>query len=85
MFAKNRGGWPARPKTVFDAKAHRIARKAGDILDNAKTHLRETVDGDLWDAVVRQGDWATTEAMEMLDEAMRRVNQTNAAAQKEAK
>jgi hypothetical protein len=85
MRRLNHGGWPYRPKTVFDPAARRTAMKAATILDSAKTHLRETVDGDLWDGTARVGDWATSAAMTLLDEAMSRVNQAETAANQAAK
>jgi len=81
-FKLNRGGWPSRPKTIFAPAVMRKAAKVSDKLHAAVMYIHNTVDqsvqtpyGGLYDAVTKQGDWASSEALNILNEAMRQVNQ----------
>jgi hypothetical protein len=73
-FQRNRGGWPLRKKTIFDAKARQASERALDRLYRVKEYLRSTVDGQWYDAVKREGDWRTAFAMDVIDQAMGRVH-----------
>lgn len=71
---RNRGGWPARPKTVFDVAAVRRAARASDRLHSAIMHIHQTVAGDLYDVVADRGDRGSSDALKVLTDAMKRVN-----------
>jgi hypothetical protein len=80
-FKRNRGGWPAREKTIFDAPAMRLAARAIDRLHNAIMYIHNTVDsrdetpyGGLYDAVTGKGDRASSLALDALTNAMYQVN-----------
>lgn len=80
-FKRNRGGWPDRAKTIFDAPAMRRAARVTDRLHNAIMYIHNTVDsreetpyGGLYDAVTGKGDRASSLALDALTHAMYQVN-----------
>ncbi len=89
---KNRAGWPLRKKFIFDAASARRMQKATDKLHNAMMRIRETHDrseetvyGGLYDAVTKKGDWGSTEALNILTNAMLLVVQADKNNQEAAK
>ncbi len=85
----NAGGWPARPKTVFNTASRRKADKASNTLLNAKMHIFNTVERDangfIYDHVRKSGDIGSSEALNLIDVAISQILQEDAAAQVEAK
>ncbi len=82
-WAVNRGGWPLKVKTIFDAKAHRTAVRATETLANAQMHLHNTTP--VWSHLLGPADRASYDALNILTEAIRRVVEAERAANDAAK
>jgi hypothetical protein len=81
---RNRGGWPYRPKLIFDAASRRRANRAIEIIEHARDYVISKRDRD-YDPADICIDPIHREALEMFDAAVKRIHQADDAAQAAAK
>ena len=83
-FARNRGGWPAMKRTIFDAASRRRSGRALDLLYRAQERISASASFD--DPPVNLFmDASSRDAWELLQQAKSRVHAADEQAQAAAK